>query len=133
MHQNPLAVLMQPIPYRCNRASFKFLSLHFRDKDVVCNPVKGLAEFQITLVSLPLSTDAAPPPQKTTTRLIRHDLPLVKPDWLFQITPLSYMCLNVSSKRICSVIAPTVCSFLDLPFYPFKKWFSFSRYIFYLV
>ena len=39
-----------------------------------------------------------------TTGFGRHDLPLVKLCCLSHITSLSLMCLNVSSRRICSMI-----------------------------
>lgn len=32
------------------------------------------------------------------TALVKHNLPLVKPCWLFQITSLSHMCLSNSSR-----------------------------------
>ena len=41
---------------------------------------------QMTFIALPLSTGAVTPSQKAM-RLVRQDLPLVKPYWLSQITP----------------------------------------------
>ena len=59
----------------------------------------------MTSIALPLSTDVVIPSQKAT-RLVRQDLPLEKPCWLSHITSLSSMCLNIASRRICSMIFP---------------------------
>jgi len=69
--------------------------------------VKGLTETQIDdIVALPLSTDVVTPSQKAA-RLVRQDLPLVKPCWLSQITSPSSTGLSIASRRICSLIFPS--------------------------
>ncbi|KAK4827741.1 hypothetical protein QYF61_021202, partial [Mycteria americana] len=60
---------------------------------------------QTTSIALSLSTDVVTPSQKAT-RLVRQDLPLVKPCWLSRITSLPSMCLSIASRRICSMIFP---------------------------
>ena len=61
------------------------------------------------------------------TRLVRQDLPLVKPCWLSQMTSLSSVCLIRASRRICSMIFPgtevrlTGRWFLGSSFLPFLK------------
>ena len=52
-----------------------------------------------TSAALPLFTDAV-----KAIRLIRQDLPLVKPCRLSHISSLSSMCLNIASRQICSMI-----------------------------
>ena len=49
--------------------------------------------------------------------MVSHNLPLVKPCWLSQITSSSQVCLNISSRRICSMIFPgTVVTLTILQF-----------------
>ena len=60
---------------------------------------------KMAAVTLPLFTVAVTPSQEAT-RLVRHDLPLVKSCWLSQITSLYCMCLNIASRRMCSMIFP---------------------------
>lgn len=60
---------------------------------------------EITSIALPLLTSAATHSQKAI-RFVRHDLPLVKMCWLSQITSAFHMCLNISSRKICSMIFP---------------------------
>ena len=59
----------------------------------------------MTSVALPLFTVVVTPSQKAT-RLVRQDLPLVKPCWLSQITFLYSICLSIASVRICPMIFP---------------------------
>jgi len=40
------------------------------------------------------------------TKLVRQNLPLVKPCWLSPFTSLSSMCLSIASRRICSMTFP---------------------------
>ena len=78
------------------------------------------------LVAHPLSTNVVTPSEKDT-KLVRHDLPLVKPCWLSPVTSLLSMCLSVISRRICSIILPgtemrlTVLQFPRSSFFPFLK------------
>ena len=59
---NPLAATFQPIPYPSNTPSFKHVSLQFREKNVVGNNVRDLAEVQVDNFScLPLFIDAITP------------------------------------------------------------------------
>ncbi|KAK4827886.1 hypothetical protein QYF61_022309, partial [Mycteria americana] len=60
---------------------------------------------ETTSIALPLYIDVVTPSEKAT-RLVRQDLPLVKPCWLSRVTSLSSMCLSRASRRICSMIFP---------------------------
>jgi len=59
--------------------------------------------------------------------LVRQDLPLVKPCWLFHITFLSSECPSIAPRRICSTIFPgtkvrlTGQQFPGSSFLPFLK------------
>lgn len=77
----------------------------------------------MTSVAVPLSTSAANLSQKGT-RLVRYDLPMVKLCWLYQITSLSCMCLNISSRRICSKILPGTEAHQ-----PVVSWIFFSLFL----
>jgi len=66
---------------------------------------KVFTEVQIASAALPLSTGVVTALQKATG-LVRHDLPLVKPCLLSQITFLSSKGLSIASRRICSMIFP---------------------------
>jgi len=68
--------------------------------------------FYVASVALPLSIDAVTPSQKAT-RLVKQDLPLMKPCWFSCITSLSSMCLIINSWRICSMIFPCTEGRLD--------------------
>ena len=60
---NPLAMAILSMPYPSNNSAFKSMPLQIRDKDVVQDHVKGLAEVQ---VALSLSTKAVTATQKTS-------------------------------------------------------------------
>lgn len=47
IEHNPVAANFQPILYPSNSLPFKFISLQFRDKDVLWDPVKSLAEVEV--------------------------------------------------------------------------------------
>lgn len=70
--------------------------------------VKGLTVFQVdnsnhsSFVNF-LSTVT---PSQKATRMIRYDLPLVKPYWMPQITSLSCKCFGIASRRVFSMIFP---------------------------
>lgn len=59
----------------------------------------------MTSIALPLSTNAITPSQRAT-RWVGHDLPLVEPCWVSQITHSSLMCPSTSSSRVSSMIFP---------------------------
>jgi len=65
--------------------------------------VKCLSQVQVDFIDLPLSTDSVTP--SCITSLVCHSLPLVKLCLLSQNT-LSCMYVNISSKRMSSVIFP---------------------------
>jgi len=77
-------------------------------------------------VALRLSADMVALSQNVT-RLVRQDLPLVKPCWLLHVTSLSAVCLSIASRRICSTIFPgtevrlTGQQFPESSFLPFLK------------
>lgn len=85
---NSLLVTIQPIPYPLYNLFFKFMSLQFGEKNVMWDHVRGLVEVirDMASVSLPLFTDSVT--LSYITRSVRHDLPLVKLNWL-----------NVGSRR----------------------------------
>ena len=64
---------------------------------------------------------------RKATRLVRNVLPLVKSCWLPHITSSSCMSLNITSRRICSIIFPgtdtrfTGLLFLSSSFLPYFK------------
>jgi len=60
----------------------------------------------IISVALPLFIDAVTPPWKVS-RLIKQDLPSVKPWWLSCVTSLSSTCLSIVSMRIFSTMFPS--------------------------
>ena len=74
----------------------------------------------MTSLALPLST-----PSQKTTRLVRQDLPLVKPCWLSQITSLSSMC--TASRRICSMIFPGTEGRLTGRYFPGYSFLPFVK------
>jgi len=47
INHNPLAVTIQPILYPMSSPAFKSISLQFRDKEVMWDHVKGLAQVQV--------------------------------------------------------------------------------------
>lgn len=57
--------------------------------------------------SVSLSTSINVSPFQKDTKIDRHDLPLVKPYWLSQITYLFSTCLNIVSRRVCSMVLPS--------------------------
>jgi len=105
---NTVIVTIQPTFYPSHSPAFKSISLQLSNKDVVWDHLKGLEQVQV-------ATSAAflyPPMlslhcrrHQTSQTLTGQELPLVK-CWLSQITSSSYMCLSISSKRICSTIFP---------------------------
>ncbi|KAK4827897.1 hypothetical protein QYF61_022320 [Mycteria americana] len=100
-----LDATIQPIPHPPNSPPIKSVSLQLREEDVVGDRIEGLTEVQTTSIALPLYIDVVTPSEKAT-RLVRQDLPLVKPCWLSRVTSLSSMCLSRASRRICSMIFP---------------------------
>ena len=58
-----------------------------------------------TFVALPLSAIAVTVLKKAA-RLVRHDLPLLKPCWLSHTTSSSHVCVDIASKRIFSIFFP---------------------------
>lgn len=60
---------------------------------------------QMTLVALPSSTNAVISLQKAI-KIFRHNLHLVMPSQLSQITLLVSMCLSIVSRRVCCTILP---------------------------
>lgn len=60
---------------------------------------------EITSIALSLSINVATPSQKAI-RFARHDLLLVKMCWLSQTISAFHLCLNISSRSICSMIFP---------------------------
>lgn len=82
---NPQAAAFQLTPYPPSSLPFKSISLQFRDKDVVGDHVKGLADVQVNnIIAFPLSTDAVSLSQKTII-LARHNFTLIKSCWLSRI------------------------------------------------
>jgi len=79
------------------------MSFQFRDKDITRDSVECLAQVQVDDVSCPPFVHQHCNPI-IDTKLVRHDLPLVKPCWLCQITSLLFMCLSMVLRRICSII-----------------------------
>lgn len=76
------------------------------DKDVVRDHIKDLAQVQIDDINCPFFVCGCFSSQKST-RLVRHNLPLVKPCSLSQINLSSMgMCSTVSFRRICPMIFP---------------------------
>lgn len=59
----------------------------------------------MSLVGLPLPAVAVALSKKDA-RLGRHVLSFVKLFWLSQMTFLSFMCHNIASMRICSMVFP---------------------------
>lgn len=106
---------MQPIPYPPSGASVKPVFLQFRDKD----NVKHFVQIKVSdIVTLPSSTNAVTPLWKAT-RLVRHDLPLVRLCWLSLIASLFSMCFSTNSRGTRSILPDinvTLTSSLGLPF-----------------
>lgn len=61
----------------------------------------------------PLSANVIMLPQKAA-RVVRQDLPLVKPSWLSCIISLSSICLGIATGRIWSMIFPGVRHWLEV-------------------
>jgi len=77
--------------------SMKSIPFQFWEMDVVGNCVKGF-RWHRWFFPYPFRQ------LHHRRRLLRQDLPLVKPCWLPGITYLSSMCLSIASRRICSMI-----------------------------
>lgn len=81
----------------------KSISLQFRDKDIVWDFVKCFMEIHaddiccLSLVHLYSHFII-----HKATRLVRHELHLVKLCWLSQITSLLSICPSTASRRTCS-------------------------------
>jgi len=104
------------------------MSFQFRDKDITRDSVKCLAQVQVDDVScLPFVHQRCKPITKLDTKLVRHDLPMLKPCWLSSVTSLLSKCLSMFLRRICSIILPgtevrlTGLQFPGSSFFPFLK------------
>ncbi|KAF4800319.1 hypothetical protein TURU_045891 [Turdus rufiventris] len=95
----PLDSTTHLITYPSNSSSIKPITLQYKQKDVV--EEKALEKSsQLTAIALTLFTHVITLSQ--ATRLVRQDLPLVKPKPF-----LSPMCLSRASSRIHSLISGT--------------------------
>lgn len=73
-----------------------------------------------------MTSNAITLPQKVT-RLVRNNLALLQPCWIFWITSSFCMYLNIASRTICSITFPdaevslTALQFPESSFFPFIK------------
>jgi len=124
--------LIQPIPCPLNSLLFRSITFQSRDKNVMWDHLKGLAEVQVDYIMIfccllmPSLHHRTP---EDLTRLIWHNPSMVKLCWLSWITSLFCMSLKIPgwSRRICSMIFPrtevklTSLYFLESSFLSFIK------------
>jgi len=90
--------LIQPIPCPLNSLLFRSITFQSRDKNVMWDHLKGLAEVQVDYIMIfccllmPSLHHRTP---EDLTRLIRHNPSMVKLCWLSWITSLFCMCLKI--------------------------------------
>lgn len=118
---------IQPILYPPNSTPFKFISHQLRDKDVVWDYIKGLAQAQVDDICCPSFVHGCCHIIIEGHQIGHHSLSLVKPCWLSQITSTSRIYHNICSKRIHLMTFPgtemklTSLQFSRSSFLPFQK------------
>lgn len=89
-------------------------------KDTIEDPVKGLVKSKVNIHSSSTVSVISSEKEIALIRLVRHNLPLVNRYWLLPVTFLSFMWLEVTSKKIGSprteVRRSSLSSFLPTTF-----------------
>lgn len=88
-----------------NSLVFQSTSLQFKNEDVMQKHIKSLARVHIHDISYTFGFISNITPSQKTNQMVRYYLSYVKPCWLSQISSF-HMCLNISSRRMCSIISP---------------------------
>lgn len=96
---------IQPVPYALNSPSVKLISLQFNKKNVVWELVKSLTKVKIHDISCSSLIHQCSHSIVEGPGLVRRYLSLMKLCYLSLISSLSFICLDVASRRICCMIS----------------------------
>ena len=108
----------QPIPYSLNCLPFKSVSLQFRDKDVMWDHIKGCTEVQVDDISCPSFIYCWHHLVIVGHQIIKAQSTFAEAVLAVRITSSSHICINIASRRICSMIFPGTDRRLTGPQFP---------------
>mgnify|MGYP005788620939 FL=1 len=89
-----------------NSPAIKSMYLQFKNEDLMQDHIKRLPQVYINGINYPSFFTSDIIPSQKTNQMVGHYLPLVMPCWVSQISSSFHMCVNISSRRICSIIYP---------------------------